>query len=143
MTWFINVLKPFIDAKFRTLPDRQHTFISGSSMGGLMTLYALLKHNDVFSRGAALSPTLDIDIDQLCQMIQETELTPDTVLYMDYGRREFDYEHWSRDNFVRAAQLLGSKDILLSTRLVPEGEHNEASWEKQLPFAIPTLMYNI
>lgn len=143
MEWFISVLKPFIDTRFRTLPDRQHTFISGSSMGGLMTLYALLMHNDVFSRGAALSPTLDIDIDQLCQMIQEAELTPDTVLYMDYGRREFDYEHWSRNNFVRAAQLLGSKDILLSTRLVPEGEHNEASWEKQLPFAIPTLMYNI
>ena len=108
-----------------------------------MTLYALLKHNDFFSRGAALSPSLDIDIDQLCQMIQEAELAPDTVLYMDYGRREFDYENWSRNNFVRAASLLGSKDILLSTRLVPDGEHNEASWEKQLPFAIPTLMYNI
>lgn len=143
MDWFINVLKPFIDQRFRTLPDRMHTFISGSSMGGLMSLYAILKHNNVFSRAAALSPSLDIDIEKLCEMIQEAELSPDTVLYMDYGQKEFSYEGWSRANFVRTAQLLGAKDILLSTRLIPDGEHNEASWERQLPFVIPTLMYNI
>ena len=43
MSWFIHRFKPFIDHNFRTLPDREHTFIGGSSMGGLMSLYALLQ----------------------------------------------------------------------------------------------------
>ena len=40
MSWFIHRFKPLIDQNFRTLPDRAHTFIGGSSMGGLMSLYA-------------------------------------------------------------------------------------------------------
>ena len=58
MSWFIHRFKPFIDHNFRTLPDREHTFIGGSSMGGLMSLYALLQYNDTFSRAAALSPSI-------------------------------------------------------------------------------------
>ena len=52
MSWYIHRFKPFIDRNFRTLPDREHTFIGGSSMGGLMSLYALLQYNDTFSRAA-------------------------------------------------------------------------------------------
>ena len=58
MDWLIRDFKPYIDEHCPTLPDREHTFIAGSSMGGLMTLYALCAHGDVFSRGAALSPSL-------------------------------------------------------------------------------------
>ena len=50
MSWYIHRFKPFIDRSFRTLPDREHTFIGGSSMGGLMSLYALLQHMDYGSR---------------------------------------------------------------------------------------------
>ena len=39
MDWLVNTLKPQIDAKYRTLPDREHTILCGSSMGGLMALY--------------------------------------------------------------------------------------------------------
>ena len=48
MDWLINTLKPITDENYPTLPDRAHTFIAGSSMGGLMSLYAVTKHNDVF-----------------------------------------------------------------------------------------------
>ncbi|MBQ3587889.1 MAG: alpha/beta hydrolase, partial [Oscillospiraceae bacterium] len=56
MDWFVKVFKPLIDRNFPTMPEREYTFIAGSSMGGLMTIYALTKYNHVFSRGAALSP---------------------------------------------------------------------------------------
>ena len=56
LNWFVHEFKPFIDANYRTQPDRAHTFIGGSSMGGLMSLYALLQYSDVFGRAAALSP---------------------------------------------------------------------------------------
>ena len=58
MSWYIHRFKPFIDRNFRTLPDREHTFIGSSSMGGLMSLYALLQYNNTFSRAAALSPSI-------------------------------------------------------------------------------------
>ncbi len=45
-----------IDANLRTLPDRANTLIAGSSMGGLMSLYAATAFNDVFGRAACLSP---------------------------------------------------------------------------------------
>ncbi len=50
MDWFVHTFKPSIDRQYRTLPDRPHTFIAGSSMGGLMSLFALLEYNQVFSR---------------------------------------------------------------------------------------------
>ena len=58
MNWFARTLKPLIDEKYPTLPEREHTFIAGSSMGGLMSLYAILAHNDVYSRACCLSPSL-------------------------------------------------------------------------------------
>lgn len=143
LRWYIRRFKPYIDSHFRTIPDREHTFISGSSMGGLMSLYAVTVHNDIFSRAAALSPTLDADINLLSDLIQNSEIGSDTVIYMDYGSNEFDQEPFQPDNFARISDDLFRKGTYLSTRVVPGGDHSEASWERQLPFAIPTLMYGI
>lgn len=52
MEWLVQELKPMIDAQYPTLPQREATFIAGSSMGGLMSLYALVAYNHVFSRAA-------------------------------------------------------------------------------------------
>ena len=51
-------LKPFIDSHYSTLPDRQHTFIAGSSMGGLISLYALCEYPDIFGGAACMSTHL-------------------------------------------------------------------------------------
>ena len=69
MDWFVHSFKPQIDRQYRTLPDRGHTFIAGSSMGGLMSLYALLEYNHVFSRAAALSPSLWVAPDRLAHLL--------------------------------------------------------------------------
>ena len=53
MDWMTRTLKPVIDARYPTLPDREFTWIAGSSMGGLMSLYAVTAFNRVFSRAAA------------------------------------------------------------------------------------------
>lgn len=143
MDWYINVFKQMIDKRYRTLPDREHTFISGSSMGGLMTLYAVCEYNDVFSRGASLSPSMEIDMDALSEMIEEAEMGEDTVLYMDYGEGEFDYDTDAVEHFEKLNQLLTEQHVLLTSRIIPGGTHCEASWERQLPFAISTLMYEL
>lgn len=141
MEWFVNELKPFIDAQLRTMPDRRHTFIAGSSMGGLMALYAAVEYNHVFGRAAAISPSLWVNPEGICEMIRHSAMKMDTVLYMDYGENEMKRRKGMHKSYTQVMTQLQKKRILLSSRMIPKGEHSEASWEKQLPFIISTLMY--
>ncbi|MEN0006467.1 MAG: alpha/beta hydrolase-fold protein [Bacteroidota bacterium] len=54
--FIVETLKPHIDANYRTNPDRESTGIAGSSMGGLISMYALIEHQDVFSKAGIFSP---------------------------------------------------------------------------------------
>ena len=141
MDWYTQELKPYIDEHYPVLTDRKHTFIAGSSMGGLMTLYALSAYNDVFSRGAALSPSLDFNKKQAMAMIRSADYGTGTVLYMSAGEKELNPR--SRKTFDEACSLLLSRNVRLYSRIVPGGEHNEASWEKQIPFFMNTLFENL
>ena len=143
MSWYIHRFKPFIDRSFRTLPAREHTFIGGSSMGGLMSLYALLQYNDTFSRAAALSPSIWVAPDKLAGLVGRAKLEPGTVLYMDYGSREMGNHDGMRCGFAEMCSKVLTRGIHLTSRLVPGGTHSEASWEKQLPFVFHTLMYEL
>ena len=140
---FIHRFKPFIDHNFRTLPDREHTFIGGSSMGGLMSLYALLQYNDTFSRAAALSPSIWVSPEKLSGLVGRAKLEPGTVLYMDYGSQEMGSHEGMRREFAEICSKIMVRGIHLTSRLVPGGTHSEASWEKQLPFVFHTLMYEL
>lgn len=142
MDFYINEFKPFIDENYRTLPDREHTFIGGSSMGGHMSLYAILSFNDVFSKAAVLSPTLWFGHDDMITLIEEAEIDPYTVVYTDYGTFEFDEYDDAYDQYKELVNLLMDKDVILTSRLVPFGDHSEYSWHKQIPFFIDVLMYD-
>lgn len=143
MDWFVNVFKPDIDRRVRTLPGRRYTWIGGSSMGGLMALYAVTAYNSVFSRAAALSPSLWVSMKELKATLDAAELGPSTVVYMDYGAREFSNHAAMRADFSEMCSLLLQRHVLLTARVVPGGEHCEASWECQLPFCIPALMFGL
>ena len=143
LNWFVHEFKPSIDSQYRTLPDRAHTFIGGSSMGGLMSLYALLDYNDVFGRAAALSPSLWVAPAALMNLTARTKLASGTVLYMDYGSKEMGNHEGMRKGFGEMCGKIFARGINLTARVVPGGTHCEASWEKQLPFVFHTLMYGL
>ena len=88
MRWMAHTLKPLIDERYPTLPERETTWIAGSSMGGLMSLFAVSEFNHVFSRAAALSPSVWAGHCKMEQTIRHTKFGPDTVVYMDYGSEE-------------------------------------------------------
>ena len=142
MKWFVKELKPYIDDNYPTLPQRDYTFISGSSMGGLMTLYAMCKYGSVFSRGAALSPSIGFDPKQVLEMIDKTKFRKGTLIYMDYGEKEISYRN-TRNDFADVSAALIRKKVMLESRVIPDGEHNEASWEKQVPFFMDALFYEL
>ncbi|MBR2578082.1 MAG: alpha/beta hydrolase, partial [Erysipelotrichaceae bacterium] len=120
MDFYVRELKPYIDDNYPTMPDRRYTFIAGSSMGGLMTLYALSEYNDVFARGAALSPSIAFAPDSVMEMIYKARYRRNTVLYMDYGENEIGY--WNtRELYGQVTSALISKKVLLESRIVPKG----------------------
>lgn len=143
MEWFTKVFKPYIDRNFRTLSDREHTFIAGSSMGGLMSIYALAEYGHVFSKGAALSPSLWTAPEKVSRMLSNAAFLPGTVLYMDYGTEELKYREAILKQFGEVSKILMEQKVLLNCRIVPGGMHCEASWERQIPFFMKTLLYDL
>lgn len=141
MEWMVNTFKPEIDRCYRTLPEREHTYIAGSSMGGLMSLYAVMEYNQVFSKAAALSPSIWTAPKRLEQMIRRVKLDKNTVVYLDYGSREMPFHPCMRREFGRVTALLLERQVMLECRIVPGGNHCEASWERQVPFFMNTLLY--
>lgn len=139
MRWLVETLKPFIDSHYRTLPDREHTLIAGSSMGGLMSLYAVCVYNHVFQRAACLSPSIWVDYDKVMALIEGAQVQSDTCIYMDYGSREMANHLANMDALSAAANVLLRKQINLTLRIVPGGEHCEASWERQIPVFMECL----
>ena len=143
MEWLTKEFKPMMDKRYPTLPGRANTATGGSSMGGLMSLYALLQYNEVFSRAAALSPSIWVSPEKLSGLVGRAKLAPGTVLYMDYGSREMGNHDGMRCGFAEMCAKVMTRGIHLTSRIVPGGTHSEASWEKQLPFMFHTLMYEV
>lgn len=138
LNWLVKEFKPYIDKTFNTLSDREHTAIGGSSMGGLMTLYALAKYNAYFSRGAALSPSLWVYGD-IPDFVEKSRFGKNTILYTDYGSKEFKNHSAQRKIFSKTCARLMEKGVLITSRVVPDGVHSEASWEKSIPFFMNVL----
>ena len=139
MDWLTETLKQYIDETYRTLTDREHTAICGSSMGGLMSLYAACYYNDVFQRAACLSPSLWVNPPETLGMLQKGKPAPDTWIYMDYGSEELSNHISSPETLRQAVDILLQKELKLTFRIVPGGTHCEASWEKQIPIFMQCL----
>ena len=139
MNWLVNELKPYIDANFRTLPDRKNTIIAGSSMGGLMAMYAVCTYNHVFQRAACLSPSLWVSPGRVLEMAARAYIRRDTTVYMDYGALEIFNHAANEEAMISTAHLLLTKRVNLAMRVVPDGTHSEASWEKQIPIFMDCL----
>lgn len=96
ISFLAGSLKPMIDARYRSLPDREHTGIGGSSMGGLIALHAGLTRPDVFSRVMAMSTAVWFGEDggpwlsrnRLVSAIHDHPVPADVRFYLDVGTSE-------------------------------------------------------
>lgn len=142
----ITVLMPAINARYRTLTGPQHTGLAGSSLGGLMALYAAFAHPDVFGRVGAFSPSLWW-AGEMMTSLAARQPKPPVRLYLDMGTRENrllqDGDGNGRDDAVDRLERL--RAVLLRLGFVPgedlltvvaEGAiHNEAAWAARFPGA--------
>lgn len=139
MDWLVDTLKPLVDNMFRTLPDREYTYISGSSMGGLMSVFAVTKYNHIFSKAAALSPSLYFGTAKVTELIKDSRFEEDTVIYMDYGSEEMRDHKNAAVAFKKVFNAFMDKRVKVCARIVPGGTHCEASWERQIPVFMQCL----
>lgn len=142
MEWIVHDLKKAVDHHFRTLKGRKYTGIGGSSMGGLMALYSILHHNDIFSRAACLSPHLTGLLPSLQKEIEITQLCKNSRMYISWGSDEFRSKNQlakSCNTLFRLTAALQNHRIQVYPTLIFKGRHSEASWRREVNTFLPYL----
>jgi len=138
LDFLVQTLKPHIDSTYPTLPDRQHTGLMGSSMGGLITYYAALKHPGTFGRLGVFSPSFWHSPSLFDQTKQE--LAPKTFdrMYFLIGKKEGG--KMVRDT-QRMQQLVEkvAPSHQVKGKIVADGIHNESFWAGEFEEAIRWL----
>ncbi|MFL9483017.1 alpha/beta hydrolase [Chitinophagaceae bacterium LWZ2-11] len=132
-----ETLKPYIDGKYRTKKGPEYTFTAGSSMGGLISLYAVLQYPQVFGGAGVFSPAF-WTAPQIYDLAQKFT-TPGTPKFFFYaGSKESDT---MVPDMNKMADILEKKDRFVMRRLVdPLGEHNEKFWRQEFPVFYMWLM---
>lgn len=135
----VSVLKPTIDRNYRTKPEAAYTGIMGSSMGGLISYYAGLKHPDIFGNIGVLSPSFWFSKDVLGYTKERAKKAKNKMFFL------LGEEEGMTKEFDEVSSLLiesGFKSDNLAKKLVPKGKHNEVFWNSQFEEVI-TWLYNI
>lgn len=139
MKWLTEQLKPYVDKTFRTLPDRKHTSLAGSSMGGLIALYGITAYNHVFRQAACLSPSLWVAPAKLLTLTARGTYAPDTSIFLSYGQNEMSNHTGNRWIINAVSNELYAKGVNLTLRIVRDAYHCEAAWEKEVPIFMNCL----
>ena len=137
-----DTLKPYVDQHFRTLPDREHTAIGGSSMGGLISIYAGLIYPNTYGRLLVFSPSLWVAPNIHFNAIKFFS-SLETKIYLYAGGKEGANMIPNVKKFKQALEeqgMDGSK-VQFELSIDPQGQHNEARWGAEFPKAIEWLFY--
>lgn len=143
LRFLVFELKPFIDAHYRSLPDRPHTYVMGSSMGGLISLYALEEYPQVFGGAGCLSTHWPAGGNSLVDwMGGALPHAGQHKLYFDYGTATLDaaYAPYQNrmDRHVAAAGYRPGIDCL--TEKFIGAEHSERAWRKRVHIPLRFLL---
>jgi predicted alpha/beta superfamily hydrolase len=132
LEWLTGTVKPLIDGAFRTKPERDHTAVGGSSMGGLFATYALVAGAATFGAAWALSPAYWYADGRVYRWLRR-QPAPVGRLWLDAGALE------GEDQLLDVRRM---RDLLLgrgwmldgSLRYLedPDGDHDEASWGRRV-----------
>jgi enterochelin esterase-like enzyme len=150
--FLVEELKPYIDSTYSTNTDRAHTFIAGSSMGGLISLYAICEYPKVFGGAACFSThwpgTFHVDNNPVPEAFVRymRDHLPDPSshrLYFDYGDQGLDALYpplQTKADAVMKAKGFSEKNWI--TRYFPGENHSEQAWNKRLHIPMLFLLGN-
>lgn len=130
--FLVRHLKPFVDAKYRTLPDREHTAVMGSSMGGRVSFLLAWEYPEVFSMAGCLSPSFEKET--FDQARNREGGAPNVRFYMDHGGVGLDEQ--LQAGAVEMLSILQELGYEQGRNLVwfrdAEADHHEAAWARRV-----------
>lgn len=122
-----KTLKPYIDKNYRTMKEPGYTFIAGSSMGGLISMYATMKYPDVFGTAGVFSPSLWI-APRLYLDAQQMTWKNKHRFFFYAGRKESETLEADMKQFEDI--LYASPKLEIQEVIFPLGQHNESYWRQ-------------
>lgn len=138
-----DTLKPFVDAKYRTKPEREHTGIGGSSMGALVSIYSGLLYPEVYSKLMIFSPSLWVVPKMQFSGVDELE-SENTKIYLYAGGDEsatmVKHVRQFKKNLLAHDGVRAHMKIKLSVNI--QGQHTETYWSDEFPKAIEWLFFS-
>jgi enterochelin esterase-like enzyme len=150
LKFIVNELKPFIDISFSTNSNRKNTFIAGSSMGGLISLYAICEYPSVFGGAACLSthwpgimPSENNPIPAVFMAYLKANLPSPKKhkIYFDHGTATLDafYKPFQQQVDVMMKRKGFSNKNWLTKEFIGD-DHSEKSWKKRLNIPLAFLL---
>lgn len=149
LEFLVDELKPFVDSTYSTQPDPSHTYLMGSSMGGLISMYAVSEYPEVFGGAACLSThwvgtsELDTIIPMAIEKYLSANLPPpkNHKLYFDHGTATLDSLYPPYQD--RIDQIMHDKGYTRENWMSREFEgadHSEKSWSSRLHIPLTFLL---
>jgi enterochelin esterase-like enzyme len=136
-------LKKEIDERFSTRKGPEHTYMIGSSMGGVISLEAGLLYPEVIGNVAGLSNAFYASTEQILKLIHQKPLKL-KKLYLDTGDKEAGLEiaeiYMKSNHAVKDAIVSKKSKTKFEFKVIPGGQHNEAAWRSRLPKILKFLM---
>lgn len=141
LDFIVQTLKPYIDTNYRTMPERETTGMIGSSMGGLISMYAGLKYPDIFSKLGIFSPSFWFG-NQLYKFARERIKFQDMKVYLMGGEKESATMVSSIKKMHETLLAVGYNANEVQMVIRPDVSHSEWFWQREYPIAYKWLFEN-
>lgn len=128
--FIVNELKPYIDANYRTLPDRENTVIGGSSLGALIAYYMVLQYDDVFGKAMLMSPSFWFD-DSVDVFANDFVKEYPFKIYITAGLNEDEDMVPDIDEVKAKLMEKGFTDDEIISVIRSDGAHSEWFWKRE------------
>jgi|GEM_PF-117670 len=138
MDFVVGVVKPYVDAHYRTKRDRTNTAIMGSSMGGLISHYALVHYPNVFGRAGIFSPSYWM-APAVFDEPRERALRKDAKIVFYAGGKEGERMQPDLERMAALLRVEGHPAARMRVDISPDAQHNEAAWRAEFPQAVEWL----
>ena len=151
LRFLVQELKPFVDKNYSVFTDRKHTFVAGSSMGGLISLYAICEYPTVFGGAACISThwpgiftTVDNPIPEAFYSYLKAHLPvlKRNKLYFDYGDKTLDamYPPLQKEVDKTLSTFNHLNKFKWQTQFFPGKDHSENAWKERLNIPLLFLL---
>ena len=139
LKFMIEELKPFIDRNYKTNSGRDGTFLAGSSMGGLISAYAICEYPNIFGGAACISTHWPVMDGFFIEYLKSNLPNPLThKIYFDYGTLGFDAEYEPYQMLVDSLMVHNGYEINKNwiTKKFEGDNHHEDDWRKRFHYPI-------